>query len=31
MNPTATVAKAIQRWVDLTGGTPELVEPVIQV
>ena len=27
----AYVAVAIQRWVDLTGGTPELVEPVIQV
>ncbi len=27
----AYVAVAIQRWVDVTGGTPELVEPVIQV
>ncbi len=26
----AYVAVAIQRWVDVTGGTPELVEPVIQ-
>ena len=24
-------AVAIQRWVDVTGGTPELVEPVMQV
>jgi DNA modification methylase len=27
----AYVAVAIQRWVDVTGGTPELVEPVMQV
>jgi DNA modification methylase len=27
----AYCAVAIQRWVDVTGGTPELVEPVIQV
>ena len=27
----AYVAVAIQRWVDLTGGTPELVEPVMEV
>ena len=27
----AYVAVAIQRWVDVTNGTPELVEPVIQV
>jgi len=26
----AYCAVAIQRWVDVTGGTPELVEPVIQ-
>jgi len=27
----AYVAVAIQRWVDVTGGTPELAEPVMQV
>ena len=27
----AYCAVAIQRWVDVTGGTPELVEPVMQV
>lgn len=26
----AYCAVAIQRWVDMTGGTPELIEPVIQ-